>query len=183
MAKVAIEAAERQAKQNEEMARLNRETAEGARRLVEADAEARMELTEMQHDLQAEQAEVQGSARKPYVLKNIGGVYSCSCPAWRNQSLAIERRTCKHLRQYRGEQAEQDRIGGLLPAKPAGSADSNTNAPPLLLAHRWENDVDLAGWWMNTSRRMRAFFSRIFARVLAICGKNWRGSSHWGAKD
>ena len=58
VAKVAVEAAERQAKQNAEMARLSRETAEGTKRLVEADAQARKELTEMQHDLQAEQAEV-----------------------------------------------------------------------------------------------------------------------------
>ena len=58
VAKVAVEAAERQAKQNEEMARLNRETAEGAKRLVEADAQARKELTTMQHDLQSQQAEV-----------------------------------------------------------------------------------------------------------------------------
>jgi DNA ligase-1 len=42
--------------------------------------------------------EIQGSAAKPYILKNVGGVYSCSCPAWRNQSLPIERRSCKHLR-------------------------------------------------------------------------------------
>ena len=103
----------------------------------------------MQDLKDGESVEIQGSARKPYVLKNVGGVYSCSCPAWRNQSLAIERRTCKHLRKYRGEQAEQDRLGGPLPAKPAGSADRKPNAPPLLLAHRWENDVDLAGWWMS----------------------------------
>ena len=45
-----------------------------------------------------ETAEVQGSARTPYILKNVGGVYSCSCPAWGNQSLSIERRTCKHIR-------------------------------------------------------------------------------------
>jgi hypothetical protein len=45
-----------------------------------------------------ETAEVKGSARTPYILKNVGGVYSCSCPAWRNQSVSIERRTCKHLR-------------------------------------------------------------------------------------
>ena len=64
-------------------------------------------------DLQDGQSvEIQGSARLPYILKNIGGVYSCSCPAWRNQSLPIERRTCKHLRQFRGEQAEQARVGG-----------------------------------------------------------------------
>jgi DNA ligase-1 len=42
--------------------------------------------------------EVKGSARLPYILKNVGGVYSCSCPAWRNQSLPIEQRSCKHLR-------------------------------------------------------------------------------------
>ncbi|MDB5304109.1 MAG: dependent ligase-like protein, partial [Phycisphaerales bacterium] len=30
--------------------------------------------------------EMKGSGAKPYVLKNTGGVYSCTCPAWRNQS-------------------------------------------------------------------------------------------------
>jgi DNA ligase-1 len=50
-------------------------------------------------DLQdGESVEIQGSARLPYILKNVGGVYSCTCPAWRNQSVGIERRTCKHLR-------------------------------------------------------------------------------------
>ena len=29
--------------------------------------------------------EFQGSAPQPYILKNVGGVYSCSCPSWRNQ--------------------------------------------------------------------------------------------------
>ena len=41
--------------------------------------------------------EVQGSGAKPYVLKNIGGVYSCSCPAWRNQSAPPARRRCTQL--------------------------------------------------------------------------------------
>jgi len=102
-------------------------------------------------DLQdGESVEVKGSAKLPYVLKNTGGVYSCTCPAWRNQSVAIERRTCKHLRSYRGEQAEQDRIGGELPAraKPSDSS-ANSNAPALLLAHTWENDSDLTDWWMS----------------------------------
>ncbi len=48
------------------------------------------------HDGQT--VEIQGSAAKPYVLKNIGGVYSCSCPSWRNQSAKIDRRSCKHLK-------------------------------------------------------------------------------------
>lgn len=95
-----------------------------------------------------ETAEVKGSAKLPYLLKNTGGVYSCTCPAWRNQSIAIERRTCKHLRAFRGEQAEQDRIGGELPAR-AAAASANADAPGLLLAHTWENDTDLTDWWMS----------------------------------
>ena len=102
--------------------------------------------------LDGDSVEVKGSAKLPYVLKNSGGVYSCTCPAWRNQSVAIEKRTCKHLRQLRGEQAEADRIGGALPQKPAAAkkdAAGGSLAPPLLLAHSWTNDVDLAGWWMS----------------------------------
>ena len=33
-----------------------------------------------------ESVEMKGSGAKPYVLKNVGGVYSCSCPASRNRS-------------------------------------------------------------------------------------------------
>src|ERR1700750_964895 len=55
--------------------------------------------------------EIRGSAARPYALKNTGGVYSCSCPAWRNQSIAIESRTCKHLKKLRGEEAEAARVG------------------------------------------------------------------------
>lgn len=98
-----------------------------------------------------ESAEVKGSARLPYILKNTGGVFSCTCPAWRNQSAPIERRTCKHLRAFRGEQAEQERIGGeLSPSrKPKPDADGDSSAPALLLAHTWQNDVDLTDWWMS----------------------------------
>lgn len=97
-----------------------------------------------------EAVEIKGSARLPYIIKNTGGVYSCTCPAWRNQSLPIERRTCKHLRAYRGEEAEQDRLGGDVPQSAARSESSpNRDVPGLLLAHTWENDVDLTDWWMS----------------------------------
>ena len=59
-----------------------------------------------------ESVEMPGSGSKPYVLKNVGGVYSCSCPAWGNQSLAIEKRTCKHIRTFRSDQAEEERCEG-----------------------------------------------------------------------
>jgi DNA ligase-1 len=96
-----------------------------------------------------ETAEVKGSARQPYILKNTGGVYSCTCPAWRNQSVAIERRTCKHLRAYRGEKAEQERLGSLAPAAAKTTEEGEDSAPHLLLANSWENDEDLTGWWMS----------------------------------
>src|SRR3954453_6646968 len=87
---------------------------------------------------------MKGSGSKPYELKNTGGVYSCTCPAWRNQSVGIERRTCKHLRKYRGDEAESARVAGPLPPrveKPEGEEDA-----PVLLAMPWDNDQDLTGW-------------------------------------
>ena len=116
-----------------------------------------------------ETAEVQGSAAKPYQLKNTGGVYSCSCPAWRNQSLPIEKRTCKHLRKYLGEEHEAARLGSAAmsgkaagkktsakgkPAATAGASgdattDSTVVPPQLLLAHKWETDMKIDGWWMS----------------------------------
>ncbi|MHC4401868.1 MAG: DNA ligase [Planctomycetota bacterium] len=95
-----------------------------------------------------ETTEVKGSAAKPYVIKNVGGVYSCTCPAWRNQSAPIERRTCKHIRRLRGDQAELDRIGGELPPKPA-KGKTATAGPPLLLAQPWDNAADLTDWWLS----------------------------------
>lgn len=112
-----------------------------------------------------ETAQVQGSAREPYILKNIGGVYSCTCPAWRNQSTAIEARTCKHLRNYLGEEFEKERLGGTTPsravstrARQASSSPADENGsgeqagkaePGLLLAHSWDGQMDLSGWWMS----------------------------------
>ena len=96
-----------------------------------------------------ETVEMQGSGSKPYVLKNVGGVYSCSCPAWRNQSTAIERRTCKHLRKLRGDEAENARLGGALPQKPVKTNKAGEEGPPVLLAESWDNAADLSGWWMS----------------------------------
>ncbi len=95
--------------------------------------------------------EVKGSGARPYVLKNTGGLYSCSCPAWRNQSTPIERRTCKHLRKLRGDAVETARVG-LPEVAVAGTValdGPEKVGPPLLLAERWDNAQDLTGWWMS----------------------------------
>jgi DNA ligase-1 len=125
--------------------------------------------------------EMQGSGAKPYVLKNTGGVYSCSCPAWRNQSIAIERRTCKHLKKLRGEAAELARIGTPPPTAdtPAGGVDDTEGEPsdkslPLLLAERWTGEADITGWWMSEKLdgvrafwNGRTFLSRLGNEFLA----------------
>ncbi len=111
-----------------------------------------------------ESVAIQGSAKDPYILKNTGGVYSCTCPAWMHQSIGIEQRTCKHLRKYRGEQAETERLGSLPEravaprrAKAATAEgdesgeddDADSKAPAILLAHSWTVDVDPTNWWMS----------------------------------
>lgn len=135
-----------------------------------------------------EVALMQGSGKKPYELKNTGGVYSCSCPAWRNQSTPIDVRTCKHLRKHLGDAHEDARIGNAPAANPSlavGEAPAKKvkgktmaeatgydvqnvldraakegrklrpdekakiNGAPVLLAHKFENDVDPTGWWWS----------------------------------
>ena len=58
VARVAIQAADRQAQQNDELVRLNREVATGTKTLVEADAQSRQDLIAAQQQLQAQQADV-----------------------------------------------------------------------------------------------------------------------------
>lgn len=93
--------------------------------------------------------EMQGSGAKPYVIKNTGGAYSCTCPAWRNQSLPPNARTCKHIRKLRGDAAEETRLKTveLKPLKPEGAEE--VEELPVLRAHVWDEAQDLSGWWMS----------------------------------
>src|SRR5262245_21842284 len=96
-----------------------------------------------------ETIEMKGSGSKPYIIKNCGaGGYSCTCPAWRNQSIDPRVRTCKHIRKLRGDEAEQLRIGSTedLPSrKPEGESEG----PAVLLAESWDGESNVAGWWMS----------------------------------
>lgn len=106
-----------------------------------------------------ESVEMQGSGSRPYVLKNVGGVYSCSCPAWRNQSIGIERRSCKHLRKWRGDAAEEARIGSALPVRPIQADSEKSQAPPLLLAESWDCATDPTGFLLSEKLDgVRAYF-------------------------
>lgn len=97
-----------------------------------------------------ETIEVKGSAKAPYILKRVGDTYSCTCPAWRNQSQPINLRTCKHLRKALGDKFESERLGGSLTVKAAPTKSKVTVVPPaLLLAERWTPDMDPTGWWIS----------------------------------
>ncbi|MCE9565641.1 MAG: DNA ligase [Planctomycetes bacterium] len=94
--------------------------------------------------------EMQGSGKNPYRLKNVGGVYSCTCPAWCNQNLPSNARTCKHIRKLRGDAAEEARLasaGELKPLKPVGAEDKKEL--PLLKGEPWDWAQDLTGWWLS----------------------------------
>lgn len=109
-----------------------------------------------------ETARVQGSAREPYTIKRVGNVYSCSCLSWRNQSLPIDRRSCKHLRFFRGEAAEAQRVGLPGHSAPAPQVDIKPRAAPkLLLAQTWDNEQDVTGWWASEKLDgVRAYWNR-----------------------
>jgi DNA ligase-1 len=95
---------------------------------------------------------VQGSS-STYTLQRAGDVYSCTCPAWRNQGAALDQRTCKHLRAYLGEAVETARTRHATPmptrTAPRAQAQKKETAPPILLAHKWKIDHDPTGWWMS----------------------------------
>lgn len=58
LVKMAQEQVARQAEQSRQAAELHKQLVEGSRQLVQAEAKAREELTTLQHDLRADQAEV-----------------------------------------------------------------------------------------------------------------------------
>lgn len=119
--------------------------ARAAARMAEAKSEGTESAQVLQEIADGEKVEVQGSAQKPYVLTNTGGVYSCTCPAWRNQSVPIDLRSCKHLAKIRGAAAETARVGRRINSVSA----TKTSAPKVLLAQSWEAHIDPTGYWMS----------------------------------
>eukprot|EP00742_Colponemidia_sp_Colp-10_P005687 GILJ01006078.1.p1 GENE.GILJ01006078.1~~GILJ01006078.1.p1 ORF type:complete len:660 (-),score=88.18 GILJ01006078.1:89-2068(-) len=111
-----------------------------------------------------------------HTIKNVGGVYSCTCPAWKFQSRPIDKRTCRHLREFRGDEAETERIGKSFPVarkkrkttkskngdddeedeEDGEDEDGSVAGTPkiksfsgVLLAHKYEDKIDPTGWWMS----------------------------------
>ncbi len=105
-------------------------------------------------DLQdGESTEMQGSGAKPYVLKNTGGVYSCSCPAWRNQSSPLRNGRANIFASSVGMPQKKHVSAGRCLSVPGkartGEDGEEDSGPPLLLAESWDNAADLSDWWMS----------------------------------
>lgn len=114
---------------------------------------------------EGETTHIQGSGKNPYEVKKVGGVVSCSCPAWRNLGGPIDTRVCKHMKANIDQgcfaPAQQAAVGfSVSPAaasviehnnKPKGGVKQpkeEVKEPLLLLAHSWE-DEDPTGWWIS----------------------------------
>ena len=131
---------------------------------------------------------MQGSGKKPYVLRNIGGVYDCSCPAWRMQSLAIDVRSCKHLRKLRGDAAETLRTGTPGKAKrktkaKKKAAAANVAANAFLLADDWDEDDNPRG--MLQSEKLDGVRAKWVAKLRIFISRagNQFHAPEWFTKD
>lgn len=96
---------------------------------------------------------VQGSGKNPYEIKKVGGVVSCSCPAWRNLGGSIDTRVCKHIKKEIDPACLLPQAVSMAAATSVAASNqpdkSATNSePPLLLAHTLA-DEDPTGWWIS----------------------------------
>jgi DNA ligase-1 len=114
-----------------------------------------------------------------HVIKRYHYMYQCSCIAWKMQALPWLSRTCKHLKQYLGEEHELRRVGGVIPPPQRKKLVHNNNnnddeeeekekpekktpkiVLPLLLAQKYEDNIDPTGWWMSEKLDgVRAFWN------------------------
>ena len=113
----------------------------------------------MKHLNEGEVFLVQGSGKKPYEIKMIGGTVSCSCIAWRMQSLPIDQRTCKHIK------ANISNGFGGVSNEPVVIVPKDKNPPPCILANVWDESIDVTDW--------------IVQPKLDGCRAWWDGKTFW----
>jgi DNA ligase-1 len=131
--------------------------------------------------------DVKSASGSTYVVKRLGRVYSCSCPAWRNQRHPPTSRTCKHLKQLLGDAFETLRARGSATAPRSGGGSSRavvkTTAPKVLLAKKWEREKDdPVGWWVSEKLDgVRAFWDASKQVFLSRLGNEYPAPSWFTA--
>mmetsp|Transcript_29769 Transcript_29769/g.44157 ORF Transcript_29769/g.44157 Transcript_29769/m.44157 type:complete len:696 (+) Transcript_29769:266-2353(+) len=100
-----------------------------------ANADSQMKDENVDKDLQEGQ-KVQiasESSSATHTIKLLGGVYSCTCASWRFAGGPIDRRTCKHLKSYRGDEAEESRVGQFKRMKMSSASSPSSKTTSLSL--------------------------------------------------
>ncbi|XP_055892732.1 uncharacterized protein LOC106077233 [Biomphalaria glabrata] len=94
-----------------------------------------------------------------YKLTRDGDIYSCTCKGFLSQRKPINERTCKHLKEYLGEEFEKCRQKANHVPRPSG-IQSHINVS-LLLAHKYDEKVhNPVGWWISEKLDgVRAFWN------------------------
>eukprot|EP01060_Flectonema_neradi_P003104 TRINITY_DN1196_c1_g1_i1.p1 TRINITY_DN1196_c1_g1~~TRINITY_DN1196_c1_g1_i1.p1 ORF type:complete len:629 (+),score=150.02 TRINITY_DN1196_c1_g1_i1:50-1936(+) len=97
-----------------------------------------------------------------YKMKYTADGYYCTCVAWRYQNKAVNERTCKHLKEYLGEDYERERCNlgpGTVPKAAKGAAKKFV-MPGVLLAEKWDEKKPITGYWMSEKLDgVRAFWN------------------------
>mmetsp|Transcript_21865 Transcript_21865/g.85686 ORF Transcript_21865/g.85686 Transcript_21865/m.85686 type:complete len:758 (-) Transcript_21865:2367-4640(-) len=99
-----------------------------------------------------QEIEVQSkTSSSKYRVKRVGNHYYCTCVSWRQQRLAVDARTCKHLKEVLGDAFELARVGaGGFDIQNARNTNEPREVPNVMLAFKWEPaSVDPTGWWMS----------------------------------
>ena len=162
VARVATDAADRQAEQNRQIAQQNREISGTTKALVEADAQARKEVLAAQKDLQGQQAEVgrqrdQLEAERNEIAKNrhwdpiiaqaitgVGVLLACLLPlvlAWQLLRTAHEEKEDPELTEILIEELASDRPRLIPPLNEGQSLISVDRPSPHSLAGPSEADT------------------------------------------
>ncbi|KAJ3097949.1 hypothetical protein HDU97_004406 [Phlyctochytrium planicorne] len=108
-----------------------------------------------------------------YTIKRVDNHYYCTCNGWKFSKNPVDARTCTHLKSYLGDEYEEERIkknsnrqkltaSGRPKRKTADDDDDDDDEgsakkkkkvditiPNVLLAKKWEDDIDPTGWWMS----------------------------------
>ncbi|XP_077982754.1 uncharacterized protein LOC144437642 [Glandiceps talaboti] len=94
-----------------------------------------------------------------YSIKRTGDSYYCTCVGWKTQKNPVDKRTCKHLKEYLGEEFENVRLGeysarrsrrlSVAKDEPQQPKKKSKAMIQVLLAHKYTESVNPTGWWMS----------------------------------
>lgn len=113
-----------------------------------------------------------------YEIRFRSGVYYCTCMGWKMQNAPVDKRTCKHMRKYLGDEFETWRTEMQLPE----IIVPKESAPKVLLAEKYDEEKhNVDGWWVSEKLDgVRAFWDG--SKFLSRNGNKFY-APEWFVKD